>query len=1149
MKTYNLAVLGCGGISKAHLTAIKEIPEIKPFVMVDVVEERAREAAKEAGAKHALTDWRKAVAMEEVDIVDICLPHTLHKNPALEAARRAMTTGEVVDVAPCKEIEMALRAKVRNGVFAFLTLAGVMVCGTAQNAAGQDVPAATQAIVLHTAELARGTMNGVEAAEDGSIVLARKNFLRNSSFEWDDYEGRGIRDGLAADWGLWGKGYGTYSDKSVPYLPNDATHGARSQRLELTAEGKEPLVLVQTARNLKANLPYTFSADVKVDDPKEVVVSLNLQFYTGEKWHSQKSGEWAAPTQFTRMSVTGILPEGANNVRALVVLRPERENARGTLWVDAAQLEQSDNASPYKAAHDYGPAEYVSPPLDASRFGPAHKFTWIACQPASTDIRFHLRSAKSEAELAAAPWLGPTKADAYSARIETGDNLIANPSVEQDADNDGQPDAARTIGYGENDRSFAVVDDAFDGKKALKVEIKEHKGGDGRWHVPTQGAIEKDTEYMFSVRHKENSPVTPIRLSVTFEDASGKMHWGQFGDTREASVAWKEDSLYFRTPKDMDIKRVWGQVSLAGAGWIISDCYSLRRVVGEEEWAVNPAQQGGSWLQFRALFKTFDSYYTPKLYRAELRCGPSTPEVRWLNALSEQGDRQKYSFNPGQTVLFKPQILDFAGQANIENVELVLRDPAGRERHKATLARAEVLSDVEAVFAGQYTFGADAALGEWQATATAAGKGGRSCRETVLLKVRQPYTRAPQRMIVGALVDDYGFSRFKGEPLQQLIEKYKLCAGLEIWKLSLAWKRLEQVPGKFDEEMVAGLRTFIAAAHAAGAKAQIGIQQQNFPDWVNNGDWDNRNRYRYEQTKRLTDTWARLVAALKDCAGLESYLLINEENHVHDADAYLRSLTKVASAVRQVDPDLSHRITIRPNTRAPFPRTRIASDGSQDYDYGSGGYPTSSSWYFKKYASPVSPTSYLRMAYLHDSPFVFGGPGGIGEIGFFRRPPKDAFGDEERLAGFQRAMRIAYELGMDEFQLWGGGFSFDKLEVYFPKLIEFRNELVKQPRPTNLDVRLVVAAEDRMYVGTPPASSELDMTAQPFAPAIRFLDEKGYTWFHTSPEAMAIQSVGATATINLSDLKGKNAGEQEQFLAEALRGVKPSGIVLPWPRE
>jgi predicted dehydrogenase len=86
-KTFNVAVLGCGGISQAHLTAIAEIPELKPLVMVDIAEDRAKQAKDKWGAKYALTDWRKAVTMDEVDIVDICLPHTLHRDPVVEAAK------------------------------------------------------------------------------------------------------------------------------------------------------------------------------------------------------------------------------------------------------------------------------------------------------------------------------------------------------------------------------------------------------------------------------------------------------------------------------------------------------------------------------------------------------------------------------------------------------------------------------------------------------------------------------------------------------------------------------------------------------------------------------------------------------------------------------------------------------------------------------------------------------------------------------------------------------------------------------------------------------------------------------------------------------------------------------------------------------
>jgi len=1045
-------------------------------------------------------------------------------------------------------------------------------CGQAntQTAAQPHEPQiSSKTLTFVTADLAKGNRSGLGVAEDGSIVLKRKNLLRNASFEWDDYESRGIRDGLAADWGIWGKGYGTYSDKSVPYLPNEATHGTRSQRIELTAEGKEPLLLIQSVRGLKPNLPYTFSADVKIDDPKQVEAALGLQFYAADKWQSHKQGDWVAPTAYTRLNFTAVAPAGVDQIRPFIALRPKLPNAHGTLWVDAAQLEQSDKPTAFSAGYEEGPAEFISPAIDLSRCADPYKFSWIACQPSPTDLRFQLRSANTEAELSSAKWYGPPDADAYSTRIETGDNLIGDPSVETVVDGNSPQDPARIMGYGENDRKFTVVADAHDGKKALKVEITEYQSGDGRWHVRTEGPVQNDCEYAFSVWHRENPPTTPMRLSVTIEDSKGEKHWGQYSEQRDATTQWRQDTLFFHTPKEMEIKRLWVQASLSGVGWVISDLYCVRRVIGAEEWAVNPVHRGARWLQYRAIFKTYDSYYSPKLYKTELHCGASVPEVRWLNVVSHNDRRQKYSFQPGQTAVFKPQILDFTGQKNIESAELLLKDPSGKEALRAQMARGDVVSSEEVCFERQYPFPPDTPLGEWQATVNVRSKSGGTCTGTVLLKVRPPYRTAPQRMLIGALVDDYGFARYKGEALQKLIEKYKSCTGLEVWKLAVAWKRLEPTPGRFDDEVIAGFKTFIAAAHASGAKAQVTIQQQSFPDWANNGEWDSKNRYRYEQTKRLADTWARFTVALKDCPGLESYLLINEENCVYDADVYLRAMSKVAAAVRAVDPDLSHRITIRPNTRNPYLRTRIATDGSQDYDYGGGGYPTSSSWFYKKYASPVSPTSCLRMARLHESPLVFGGPGGIGEIGFFCRPPKDTFGDEEKLAGFQRAMQIAYEMGMDEFMLWGGGFSFDKPEVYFPKLIAFRDRLLKQPRPAGFDVRFLLDTDDPLYVEKPPASSELDMTEkQPFAAAFRFLDERGFVWYYTSPEAMAVHDAEASATdlfpegrqalmpaclgkktVKLSDLKGKTPLEQEQFLADTLRNLKPSGTPLPWPKQ
>lgn len=85
-RTLNLALIGCGGITKGHLAAIAEIPEVQPYVMVDIDLDRAKAHREEYGATHAVADWQDAVVMDEVDIVDVCTPHTLHRDPAVAAA-------------------------------------------------------------------------------------------------------------------------------------------------------------------------------------------------------------------------------------------------------------------------------------------------------------------------------------------------------------------------------------------------------------------------------------------------------------------------------------------------------------------------------------------------------------------------------------------------------------------------------------------------------------------------------------------------------------------------------------------------------------------------------------------------------------------------------------------------------------------------------------------------------------------------------------------------------------------------------------------------------------------------------------------------------------------------------------------------------
>lgn len=543
-------------------------------------------------------------------------------------------------------------------------------------------------------------------------------------------------------------------------------------------------------------------------------------------------------------------------------------------------------------------------------------------------------------------------------------------------------------------------------------------------------------------------------------------------------------------------------------------------------------------------------------YAADVRRGffrtlarPSTrSEILWPNVCAADGVSQKYCFAPGETAVFAPSIR--RGKADIHDtqVRLILKDAVGAVRLDVPLQGGPTHDDAT-TYRYDYSIPPDAPTGPWLAEISAVDADGATRRQSMLLAVR-PATFAPaQRMLIGAMVDDYGFSRYHGKALDALIAEYRSCAGLQLWKVAVAWSRLEPRRGNFHPEVIAGLRKFIAAAHAAGAAAQVAIQQQNFPAWANDGHWDDRHRYQLAPTLRLADTWRRLALGLKDCPGLDSYLPINEEDFVYDADIYLRSMSRVVTAIRLADSNLAHRITLRPNTRDPYLRTRISSGGNHDFDYGTGGYPTSWAWSLNHYADPVSATSFLRMARFHESPLVFGKPGGVGEIGFCGPRPGDGFTDDQKLAGFERAMIIAYEMGLEEFMLWGGGFGFKNLPVYYAKLVAFRDRLVRRPRPAAFDVRLVLDTGDYLYLRQPPAnkSSALDLAVQPFLPALRYLDSRGYVWFYTTPRAMRIQDRGAQVTLRLSELKGRPAAAQLSLLNQRLQGVAPSASPLPWP--
>lgn len=83
-----IGFIGCGGIHWPHHRGYLQIPEkAKIVACCDVVRAQAETSAEKAGGVPVYTDWKELLAQKDVDAVDICLPHHLHRPAIIDAAR------------------------------------------------------------------------------------------------------------------------------------------------------------------------------------------------------------------------------------------------------------------------------------------------------------------------------------------------------------------------------------------------------------------------------------------------------------------------------------------------------------------------------------------------------------------------------------------------------------------------------------------------------------------------------------------------------------------------------------------------------------------------------------------------------------------------------------------------------------------------------------------------------------------------------------------------------------------------------------------------------------------------------------------------------------------------------------------------------
>jgi predicted dehydrogenase len=94
MKKLNVGLIGCGFMGRTHSNASRKVNnffdlEYQPVLkaVCDLDEGRAKAFAARWGYESYETDWRKLIAREDIDLVDITLPNDMHQEVASAAAK------------------------------------------------------------------------------------------------------------------------------------------------------------------------------------------------------------------------------------------------------------------------------------------------------------------------------------------------------------------------------------------------------------------------------------------------------------------------------------------------------------------------------------------------------------------------------------------------------------------------------------------------------------------------------------------------------------------------------------------------------------------------------------------------------------------------------------------------------------------------------------------------------------------------------------------------------------------------------------------------------------------------------------------------------------------------------------------------------
>lgn len=85
-KAMKAAVIGCGGMSPAHIVPLKNLEDVEIAALCDIRPERAQARAEQFGVEtKTCTDYRELLSDPAIDAVHIVTPHYTHREIAIDA--------------------------------------------------------------------------------------------------------------------------------------------------------------------------------------------------------------------------------------------------------------------------------------------------------------------------------------------------------------------------------------------------------------------------------------------------------------------------------------------------------------------------------------------------------------------------------------------------------------------------------------------------------------------------------------------------------------------------------------------------------------------------------------------------------------------------------------------------------------------------------------------------------------------------------------------------------------------------------------------------------------------------------------------------------------------------------------------------------